>query len=407
MIISHSKITPWKIILWLYGACLCLLPVISVLTPNLYGVMPIIVAVISAVLLSFHDRAVLITIFRELRTPVSAIIAIIALLLLVGSAWALYPAEALEKGLRVIALVFSGMFMLRLPQRFSPQDKDRLLKIMFYAFTAALLLSALELSFNHPVYRLLSAKDFTVKILPSIVNHALVILCLLFWPLYLYLERNRKQRIGLATAVIFLLIAIVLGKSATALLAFGVATATFIGAKLFPRGVAFILTASIPALTLAAPLTIPPIFDAFAADLAILKGTSASERLDIWQAAIHYAMQRPLHGFGIEAARHITDFTFGGFYNRSTYVMHPHNYIVQIWIEFGFIGAALLSALCAAITWNLSKQEPSTENACALALFTGVFSVGLVGYGLWQSWLIGVVFMMTLSLSTARTSESP
>lgn len=77
----------------------------------------------------------------------------------------------------------------------------------------------------------------------------------------------------------------------------------------------------------------------FARTAAIVDGTNPfdSGRLDIWIAALQEIAKRPMFGFGTEA------YQLSGCCDRL--VAQPHNFILQLLMQFGLVGNALLVAL--------------------------------------------------------------
>lgn len=128
---------------------------------------------------------------------------------------------------------------------------------------------------------------------------------------------------------------------------------------------------------------------------------SVGARLDIWYAVSRKILESPIYGHGLEAARSITDWSVEFVYYQGNSMLHPHNGILQIWLEFGVIGA-----LGAAFCWVLGSSRVlrlsgKTTPAVASLLATSLF-VLTVSHGLWQSWwlwsLFGVAALTTLAV---------
>src|SRR5436190_23671517 len=71
----------------------------------------------------------------------------------------------------------------------------------------------------------------------------------------------------------------------------------------------------------------------------------ANNRLEIWDFVSRYALRHPLHGFGIEATRAVEAFDSQQIYQKKATILHPHNFAIQMWIEFGLIGGLLAAAM--------------------------------------------------------------
>ena len=90
--------------------------------------------------------------------------------------------------------------------------------------------------------------------------------------------------------------------------------------------------------------------------------------------------------------------------------LHPHNAILQVWLELGGIGAALwfgalllvLARAFAARDW-LSR---SAQAGFAAACFGGL-SVALVSFGVWQEWFLSALFMVAATATLAARQREP
>jgi O-antigen ligase len=67
---------------------------------------------------------------------------------------------------------------------------------------------------------------------------------------------------------------------------------------------------------------------------------------------------------------------------------HPHNVFLQTWLELGAIGAVLLLSIGLAGLWAL-RNWPVLFQASGYALFAACCAIGLSGFDMFQTWLIG------------------
>lgn len=136
---------------------------------------------------------------------------------------------------------------------------------------------------------------------------------------------------------------------------------------------------------------------------------SAGARLDLWYAVSHKVLDSPLYGYGLEGARSITDWAVEFVYFNGNSVPHPHNGVLQIWLELGLIGALLAALIWVLVTrkvrWFRSADQP------ALIAGLGAFLVVLsVSHGLWQSWWLNAAFgvaALTLLFARRASAERP
>lgn len=134
---------------------------------------------------------------------------------------------------------------------------------------------------------------------------------------------------------------------------------------------------------------------------------SVGARLDIWYAVSHKILESPFYGHGLEAARSITNWSTEFVYYQGTSMLHPHNGLLQIWLEFGLMGAAL-----AVFGWVwLSRRVLSLSDSAmpvVASLLTTTLFVITVSHGLWQSWwvwsLFGVAALTILVIRAEKAS---
>jgi O-antigen ligase len=120
----------------------------------------------------------------------------------------------------------------------------------------------------------------------------------------------------------------------------------------------------------------------------------ASERMQIWAYYTDFFWQRPWTGFGFNAEHTLGDPVLYKHYTTTVpqlYAnLHTHNVELQVLLEFGVIGAALvIMTMFAGVVryWNETRPEIVFFTA-ALSAFAGAT---LVNFGLWEDWLLGVV----------------
>jgi exopolysaccharide production protein ExoQ len=135
---------------------------------------------------------------------------------------------------------------------------------------------------------------------------------------------------------------------------------------------------------------------------------SALVRLMVWKFTSERIVERPLAGWGFDSARRIpgggekfvlTDAEGRTVTSDLNLPLHPHNQILQIWLELGAVGAFIVAMTGAAIFVQIRKLPLPARNGSA-ALITSVLVVNNLSYGAWQSWWIAVVVLV----AAAQTS---
>ena len=116
-------------------------------------------------------------------------------------------------------------------------------------------------------------------------------------------------------------------------------------------------------------------------------------RIIIWHYVGELLRDHILVGYGFDSARVLgsTADLLPDRAGNSTF-LHPHNGILQIWLELGLIGLIFLATTVIIIIRRIVSCAPSA-GAMAAATGTILFSstLWLLSYGIWQAWWIAVL----------------
>lgn len=118
----------------------------------------------------------------------------------------------------------------------------------------------------------------------------------------------------------------------------------------------------------------------FRSDHGVAKA-SWGVRLDLWRFSAARILERPWQGWGIDASRVWREME-----------LHPHNAVLQLWLELGFVGAAL-GALFWLHVWSrigaVAEQDPANAGVFA-AVAMAYLSIGGMSFGVWQEWWLAL-----------------
>ena len=383
-----------SIALFVIGA-LALMPVIGVLFPRFYAIGP-----------GFIGIAGLLALYIKQRTwpAIPKAFWIIPLCLLTLSSlsffWSIAPNSSLERCIKLLVILGTGPLLLCALREFKPaQIKPAIPLILFGLFTAALFIM-FEINFGSMLYILSRGiEDANPAFGTAIYNRATVAVVLCLFPciaIAQHIAPDRMVQLGFFAIVLIMLLS---SQSQSA--QFGL----IIGALiywLFPYGrpkAWYALMAIISLLILSAPYLAMYLYDNYASTLneaPFFRAGSgyAGGRTEIWDMVSRKALENPLLGHGIEATKTIRDFDTQMMYHQAPHVLHPHNFAIQFWIEFGALGAVVISGLISYLLW-LIKSLNITAQRIALPTFMAALAIAAVAYGFWQSWWIGLLFMVT------------
>ncbi len=235
----------------------------------------------------------------------------------------------------------------------------------------------------------------------SYFNAGITVLVMMTWPALAAAGALPGRRGPVAAAGLGLVVALValLGESGSSVLALAggllLAGATALAPRLVPR----LVGTGLAVIILAMPWGVGAVLDQTPVPpVAQYGGNSAQHRLYIWDYTAGKIAERPLHGYGIEAARTLDKtphprlfFMKGRWWEKEVPLMtlHPHNMALQIWLELGVAGAVLAATAAALLGWRLGRGDlPRSWAAWGTAMVGAAAIFGFVGYGIWQGWLL-------------------
>ncbi len=126
-------------------------------------------------------------------------------------------------------------------------------------------------------------------------------------------------------------------------------------------------------------------------------------RLEAWTFSRELIGEKPLTGWGMDAARSFNDTTELDGMIVERIPLHPHSASLQLWLETGVIGVLLAAGavlgFATATARRLRSQPVMAAGAAAGMAAVAVFAS--VSYGLWQEWLWAVAFTVALAIVLA------
>lgn len=374
-------------------ALLCLLPLIAVTAPRLLAYLPGLAGLIGVLgfWLRHKTRP---SIPLKLALWLAVFIALAAL----SSLWAIDPPFALERSGKLLPVFLGGVLVVSFASHAQPQN-IRLFRFLFpVGVLAAGVLCVLNLYAGGALYSILHGGEPGDAVNPSFLNRGVVFftlsLFIAFFILWTQQEEKRRSHFSksLGIALGFISVAILFKtQSQSAQLALLGGGAAFL---LFPyriKSAWTVLAILITGMMLTLPFAAQAAFQHLAPalhDMAWFSKGYAADRLEIWDYVSRRALEQPLHGFGIEATRAITDFDTQQLYSPTKGVLHPHNFTLQLWIEFGLPGILLAGGFIGFILRQI-EMLPGSAARMALATFIAALCVASTGYGLWQGWWLG------------------
>jgi O-antigen ligase len=329
-----------------------------------------------------------------------------------SSIWSISHIESAMIALQLMFVIIMSHILTNKTNIFVDKTKNLIKRITFGIVAAAIIFS-IEAFTDGMLYRLVrgivqpnSNRHFEY----SWLDRGCSVLSVCAWAL-IYLLVNAKKHLKafiLYSAIFILLLA---SDSTASFVAFILGGIAYIAVYFSPRIMGFLL-----ALSVIAYMVIMPIFSLKHDPREITSEykkipISYAHRLFIWKFTATKSMEDPLIGKGIGSSKLVpvldSDIVPYLQYNLSPLPRHPHNNVLQIWLEMGAIGLAIAGAY----VWNilgqlrsLSKKNPNF-GAATHAVFINYFFIGMVSFNIWQSWWMMVALFMILLMNIVRHNE--
>ena len=312
--------------------------------------------------------------------------------------WHYEPLFAWQSLSRIFPILVCGGLLLSLPahsgalgftQTFTPQTTLKITLASFVVVTLSLVFFPWIRDSVSAFYSLHTIDRF---------SPAAALWCLLFWPILELAKSSIPRWNGYCMALLLAAFGgfLCLQAMAAAIVAFGAALATYSGVQKFPKSMPIFISLKIILMAWISPIIAyfwmtPSVLGDFFAKLPF----SWRHRLYIWHFVSEKIFEKPWLGWGYFSARY---FPGGGedFEVKMAKIpMHPHNIFLQLWLDFGIMGPALLT--CLMIILHQKLRGWSQAKPMGFALIVTYIYVELFSFSIWQSWwlagtLIAVIF---------------
>ena len=330
-----------------------------------------------------------------------------------SAAWSPAPIDALIASAKVAAIILSAWVCGSFLVATRGVSSETWLRFQFGAFTAASISIVALVLVNHfflsdrfetDEYKQIYLISPTGEvILRSWYNQAVAFICLWAWVVAVTLASDRlwARAFVLAVAAIAALsVGYWIG-----VVAFTVGLVVYVIALRFRKSIAIVLAVGVIVSTFAMPLIsahFPSFEDAVANDQA--GNPSIVHRTLIWRFVSDAIAEKPLFGWGMNGSRHVPGgdekilLNAGGMKKRFERLpLHPHDSILQVWLELGAVGAVLYGAMGAAAFMLLGrlKTSPST-GALLLGCLTAAFVMMGGSFSIWSNWWLASMGIVTV-----------
>lgn len=344
---------------------------------------------------------------------------VVLMLLLVGwaafgSLWAIDPDRAIKTTLRIGLVCISLIVLIDAAKKLDFEQRRKFGYWLVGGTITGLALTGILILWGDAISARLGISQITGAD-HAYLNRTSTVIALLVWPMALIVARVCNRFVAAAFILLSALSLFALAPS-TPLVAFAVGLVAFviawISAGLGKRVLLLAFAAAVIIIPLLDVLS-PPLIDFLAANLSIPH--SEIHRLVIWQFGGDRIFEHPLIGWGLDASRAIPGgreqvylFDFAGIpENGQAMPLHPHNALIQIWLELGLVGVVLVGALFSLIVASI--PEPSNDRArpaTLIATTACAFIIAQLGFGIWQGWWMATLGL-TVMIAIATDNYAP
>ncbi|MCI5059495.1 MAG: O-antigen ligase family protein [Alphaproteobacteria bacterium] len=365
----------------------------GIAAPRLLGFLPSIWAIVFMAMIFISTKT-----FPKPKIPEFVLFGVVLVLGFVSSLWAPDTGFAIERSVKLAALLIPGVFLLAIVRHVQcPNfEKASFIFMSVHALVAFFLISE-KLSGHQIIESVLGQDVYSFKL-----NRSFVVFALSSIPLLLMIRFNKwdifEKTISFVIVIGLSAGALYVTESQTAQLSFLVG---LFFVFVFPVGRSWgikLLMWALVIFTLFFPLSVKTIQQNIPQGFltkGVLKEASIVHRLEVWNYAADKALEKPLHGQGIEALRFLKSDTWME-HQKADNALHAHNAVLQIWAEFGLLGAILAICFIIYIFRNILAQPDVNKRRIYLSILMACLSCALTGYGLWQGWQVGMFLMFAV-----------
>jgi exopolysaccharide production protein ExoQ len=328
----------------------------------------------------------------------------------VTSIWSIAPDRTLHIAGKLIPIIAGGWLLVGAAAQLDDRARQRTSTALLIGSGIAIVLIGIEVATAGLIQGLLRGEGFKTTGNLYHLNRSASQLAILIWPLWLILGRRfgpvvAAAGVGLAVLALFGL------DPDTPLLTVFAGVIFLALAYTAPRIAQALMIAGVLIIAVAIPLypVVLPVIDSTLLSWNI-NDLTLRHRFIIWDFAATRTMEQPIFGWGLGASRSLP----GGHGIAAqlnniaeTLPLHPHNALLQMWLESGIPGILLtlivVVTVLARITRYISGRK---EIAAALTVSFSATLTAEMSFGIWQSWWL-VFLWVVAALTIAVTGGEP
>lgn len=383
------------------AAAVAIAPTLAALAP--LGVAPLF-AIAATAVIGLH-------LFRQrtLPLPGAALLTIGLLLILwcsLGLLWAASPADTRHALPTFIVDVVATIGLIGAMAAAGPDERRPIGRALLTGFIVGAAVLTIELASGGAVVNTIRALLGLSKIAEAgELNRGAAFFALFAFPAAIAARRLHGWPAALAIlAAALALTAAAAGDKAAIAVALGLIAVG--GTLMLRRRAPPFLAALLIAVMAGAPL-ISATLDATPGPWSASTRPSVTHRVLIWRFVSERIAERPVLGWGLNSSRAIPGGKDGPMPGTELLPLHPHNSYLQIWLELGAGGAALVGGLLVLAVMSCRRLfADRLELGLALGAITAALTCAAVGYGLFQAWWLNSFILLAAVLAALRRPDA-
>jgi len=355
-------------------------------------------------------------IYNLIRTPFGLSIAALVCWSFVTLFWAPEFMDSLFAWVRITLLSLLGFAVLVIISRLDEDQLSIARKVLAFVGLVLLGLFAGEIITQGAVASLFKGKPIFGM---EPVSRGTAILAVIIWPVAVILARNMTRRffqillplLAVGTAY-FLCKELTLLASQFALM---LGSISFVSFYFFRRWALTLILGGFALIAVFVPvISLQVVNPAALQEMGIHLADPQEHRLAIWNFVADLTADEPIIGHGFDSSRWIGSNYVAKLiaehvkipYTSGLLPLHPHNAVMQIWLELGLVGIlCLLGMLFGLYRVLLSYQQDRLVFAAGGAMFVTFISIASISFGIWQNWWLATGWLGagTFLLAARRT----
>ena len=348
-----------------------------------------------------------------LGSPLGAALAALLVWAAVASLWSPNPPRSIFLVFRLSLIFAGGLLYVTALETLDDKGRERAVTALVWSGVLYLAVLGSEMIDGGILSKLVRSMPLDAEFDYNRLNRSGVILAIFAWPYALALWR----RAGRWAAMVFLALTLAylwFVPMMAAMVAFMIGAIAFGAALLRARATILVLgAAAVAGMVLGPPLLITgPVTDVLMGKIVALSEhlpsqmVSMQHRVQIWQFVLERIAEHPWWGWGFDASRALPGGTTGAIAGAPILPLHPHNGVLQIWLEIGLPGA-LIGAVILFLAVRALLRFAGSRRAAAVgaATFCTWLLVAVMSFGIWQNWWLVIAWLAALITAIPMTRE--